>query len=79
VKSYILTAALGREGMLEPMLINCPHIVKRELYVRWAWEVGRHDPESCAINPDDIPIIPANQLSPPVAELLNWKQADRKS
>ena len=45
-------------------------IVKKQLLVRDAWEIGENDIESAVIGKDDTPIIPPNVLSAPVIALL---------
>jgi len=79
VKSYILTAAAMTPQRGFAFVPDCPGLIKRELHVRRAWEIGRNDPDSVAIFVDDTPIIPADQKSPPVTELLLWKRARRRS
>ncbi len=48
--------------------------MKRELYVREAWKIGRNDVDAVAIKEEDEPIIPSGQENPPVLELLRWKR-----
>lgn len=50
-------------------------ILKRELVVRPAWQIGRHDPDGSAIDADDKIIIPEEISAVPVLELLAWKKA----
>ncbi len=52
-------------------------VAKRELHVRNAWEIGRHDPDTAGIMPDDDPIIPPDVESAPVLALLEWKRKRR--
>ncbi|MCY4172044.1 MAG: hypothetical protein OXF08_10690 [Bacteroidetes bacterium] len=49
-------------------------IVKREIGIRNAWEIGRNDPDASAITSDDDPIIPPEKHHPPVRELLKYHQ-----
>jgi hypothetical protein len=49
-------------------------IVKRELIVRPAWQIGRHDPDMCGIKADDKIIIPHGAKDVPVLEVLVWKE-----
>jgi hypothetical protein len=49
-------------------------ILKRELIVRPAWKIGRHDPDVSAINVDDKIIIPAGIDDVPILEAIAWKQ-----
>jgi hypothetical protein len=71
---YVLAPATMRNGSSEPELIRDHYLIKRELHVREAWEIGRHDVDSAAIHEEDTPIIPAGQKNPPVLELLRWKR-----
>ena len=71
---YVLAPAAMRNGSSEPELIRDHYLIKRELHVREAWEIGRHDVDSAAIHEEDSPIIPAGQNNPPVVELLRWKR-----
>jgi SEC-C motif len=52
-------------------------ITKRELFVRRAFEIGRHDPESIAIYPDDKVIIPDGVSDAPVLEVLQRKKQNK--
>ena len=74
-KEYLLLpVALGpdRRSMHPAMSLS---LLKRNLHVRWAWEIGRNDPDSGAIFPDDQPLIPDDLADPPVLKLLEWKRA----
>jgi hypothetical protein len=74
-KEYLLVpVALGpdRSSMLPAVHLS---LVKRELHLRWAWEIGRNDPDAGAIFPDDQPLIPESLDDPPVRDLLEWKRA----
>ena len=53
------------------------YLFKRQLIVRHAWEVGRHDLDSAAIHDNDDPIIPENQPDAPIFTLLNWRRTRR--
>jgi len=77
-KRYTLAAAVATGNILQPEPLDCPSLKRTELFVRHAWEIGRHDPDSVAVFPDDVPIIPADQKNPPVIELLQWKQRQRQ-
>jgi hypothetical protein len=78
VKGYILTAALAQGDPPIPTPIDCPFLIKNDLHVREAWEIGRHDPDGIVVHADDTPIVPSGQRNPPVAELLRWKQSRAK-
>lgn len=67
---YFLMPGILSNGRLE--LIDDDYIAKREINVRYAWEVGRHDPDATGIRADDDLIIPAaHKKDAPVLELLN--------
>jgi hypothetical protein len=72
--SYYLVPAIARRALSESELLMDYYLVKRELHVREAWEIGRHDVDSVAIFADDVPIIPAGQENPPVLSVLRWKR-----
>ena len=50
-------------------------ILKTELIVRNAWEVGINDPDMIGITPEDNPIIPADNHNAPVLEILKKRNA----
>jgi len=78
-KSYFLAAAVAKgerfTSSFVPEPVDSPHLLKHDLYVRDAWEIGRHDPDSMGVFTDDVPIIPEGQTRPPVLELLQWKKS----
>jgi hypothetical protein len=80
--SYFLAPGVVKQEFLTassvPHPIDAPHLMKRELHIRQAWEIGRNDFDSVGILPDDIPVVPENQLNPPVHELLKWKKSKSK-
>lgn len=49
-------------------------ILKHKFNVREAWKIGCHDRDSMAITPKDDVIIPEGEESPPIYELLAWRQ-----
>jgi len=55
------------------------YLVKRELHIREAWEIGRHDVDSAGIHEEDAPIIPEAQKDAPVLELLRWRREQMTS
>ena len=71
---YVLAHALGGDDAQIPMPIFDYAIVKSDLHVREAWEVGRHDLDSVGVLKEDAPIIPATEENPPVRELIEWKR-----
>jgi hypothetical protein len=72
--AYHLIHAIIRHdrGPPEPVWGNC--ILKKELIVRDAWQIGRNDPDMVGISEDDDPIIPTEQANAPVLELLRWRR-----
>lgn len=72
--SYLLVAGTAARGESEPLMMPKTGILKRELHVREAWQIGRNDPDSAAIDPDWMPIIPADRQDAPVLDLLQWKR-----
>jgi hypothetical protein len=71
---YFFAPAFMAALASKPVIIRDHHIIKRELVVREAWQIGRNDPDCVAIHEDLEPIIPVGQESPPVAELIRWKR-----
>jgi hypothetical protein len=78
VKTYSLAPAFVNGPTSIPTIIDCPHFVKRNLSVREAWQIGRHDPDSVAIFSDDDPIIPSGEKVIPVKELLEFKMRQQR-
>lgn len=54
-------------------------LLKREFTVRQAWEIGEHDPDSAAIQPDDDPVIPLGTSDAPILGVLKARQARAKN
>ena len=72
--NYLLAYALEDDvSSLRPILDDA--IVKHDLHVREAWEIGRHDADSVGVVEGDDPIVPATQQNPPVRELIEWKRS----
>jgi hypothetical protein len=74
---YILMPGLFGERGFEAWATKLG-ILKRELIVRPAWQIGEHDPDICGINEDDKIIIPAGVENAPVQAALMRKKK-RKS
>jgi hypothetical protein len=73
VHQYLLLPGQARHnelGAWAPKL----GILKRELIVRPAWQIGRHDPDICGIYADDKIIVPEGATDIPVLEALAWKK-----
>jgi hypothetical protein len=78
-KAYFLAPAVLREGSSEPEPILGKSILKRELNVRQAWEIGRNDIDSPGIQDDDEPVIPDGHSDAPVLDVIQWlKECSRK-
>lgn len=53
-----------------PEKISDIHILKRELVIRDAWEIGLNDQDVVAIHQGDQPVIPDDITEPPVLKVL---------
>ena len=71
---YLLAHAVEDDNSYSIKPIFDDAIVKRQLHVRQAWEVGRHDPDSVGVLTDDDPIIPIDQQNAPVLSLIEWRR-----
>jgi len=71
-KAYYLAPAVLQDGSSEPEPILEKSILKRELNVRQAWEIGRNDIDATGIRDDDEPIIPEGRSDAPVVEVIKW-------
>lgn len=73
---YLLVPVDGGTGSLS--MPNTDYgIEKHELVVREAWQIGEHDVDSMLIHPGDKVIIPEHAANPPVASLLERKDASK--
>jgi hypothetical protein len=72
--AYWLGHCLGALGSPNPELVLDDAILKRELHLRNAWEIGKNDLDGIGVLPTDDPVIPADHPDAPVLELLRWKQ-----
>ena len=45
-------------------------IEKVDLLVRAAWTIGENDPDGCALDLDDPPVVPLGQVNPPVLKAM---------
>jgi len=70
---YVAPAVIGHGGQY-PERIGEFQILKREVIVREAWEIGRNDPDSAGVLPQDDPIIPDGVSTAPVQDLLELKR-----
>jgi hypothetical protein len=75
---YVLAYAVLDEASGVPTLAMEHGIAKREINLREAWEIGRHDPDVPGVFPGDDPIIPQeHEKDAPVLALLRWKKDQR--
>ena len=78
LKAFLEQYAVTGEYVLVPSLFTPSafptplrgHLRKRELHVRYAWEIGTDDFDASAIAPDDDPFIPPGQENVPIHDLL---------
>jgi hypothetical protein len=70
---FLLVPAHFPSRQSQPEELMQYSLCKYELEVREAWEIGEHDPDIMVLDPDDPPVIPANQINAPVLMALAWK------
>ncbi len=70
---FVAPAVVGGNGQF-PEPIGAFSILKRELIVREAWEIGLNDLDRPGIQPGDQPTIPDGVNNAPVKELLESKR-----
>jgi len=79
-KAFFLAPAVLRDDSAEPEPIFEKCILKRELNVRQAWEIGRNDIDSPGIRDDDELIIPEGHRDAPVLDVIQWlKECSRST
>jgi hypothetical protein len=71
--SYVLNYGFSYQGHMVMPPVN--QLLKKELIVRQAWEIGRHDLDSAGIREEDDPIIPESEPDAPIFSLLNWRRS----
>ena len=71
MKSFYLAPAICQNDSREPEPLE-NGILKHELIVKNAWEMGRNDIDVCGMRADDDPIIPEGQQQAPILEALEW-------
>ncbi|WP_417748713.1 hypothetical protein [Rosistilla oblonga] len=76
--AYFVAPAIVDDSGQYPESIGDFSILKRELIVKEAWEVGRNDFDSVGILADDKPAIPTDVGNPPVHDLLKWKRSNER-
>jgi hypothetical protein len=72
---YALAHAILPDRTAAPDLRMKDYIVKRDLHVRQAWEIGPNDIDAMGVTEDDHPVIPGERLNAPVLELLRWRRS----
>lgn len=71
--SYLLSYGFPYNGY---MVMTGEHVLlKQQLVVRQAWEIGRHDLDTAGIREEDDPIIPEGRTDAPIFTLLNWRRS----
>lgn len=71
-KKYLLCPAIvDTNGKVKLLRDKC--ILKKELHIREAWQIGINDLDSAVIKKDDNPIIPDKEKNAPILELLKKK------
>ncbi|GEM_PF-3834628 len=76
-KEFLL--APGKLRGAQPDISFEDAILKSDLVVKWAYEIGRNDLDGVAIRYDDDVYIPSGLTSPPIVELLAWMQDHKQS
>jgi len=72
---YVLAYAVINEATGVPSLRIGEGLAKREIGIREAWEIGRHDSDGVGVFPGDNPVVPTEHVSDaPVLELLAFKR-----
>jgi hypothetical protein len=79
VGEFILTPSVVVPASGEPDFRSHRYLLKKNLHVRWAWEIDENDIDSVAIRPTDDPIVPASVQDPPVVKLLKRMRVAGKS
>ncbi|WP_138511596.1 ATP-binding protein [Maricaulis alexandrii] len=72
---YWLVPAIVSEQSSEPDILFDLAILKQKVVFRHAWEIGDNDPDLVAISLDDDPIIPDDEVDPPVLKALKRKRS----
>lgn len=67
---YILTPGYIAQDSSSPDFFWELGIMKRQISIRPAWQIGEHDFDICGIQPDDKIIIPEDVKDPPVVAAL---------
>jgi hypothetical protein len=70
--SFLLVPGLFRGASAPPELFYDHGILKRDIRVRDAWQIGPNDPDAVALRNGDDPIIPGGEHDAPVVRALKW-------
>ncbi|WP_020167399.1 MULTISPECIES: hypothetical protein [Methylotenera] len=71
---FCLIPAVFILGSSEPKVIRDLFIFKKALTIKPAWQIGENDEDSCVLQLDDDPIIPAGETAPPVLKALERRR-----
>ncbi len=71
---FLAPAWMSKDGQLlgEPSFELS--ILKRDIFIRQAWNIGENDPDISCLNETDEPIVPANVIDPPFIKALRKKR-----
>ncbi|MBH8578235.1 hypothetical protein I8752_35890 [Nostocaceae cyanobacterium CENA369] len=67
---YILTPGCVSQDGSSANFFTELGILKKQIFIRPAWQIGEHDFDVCGIQPDDKVIIPEDVKDPPVVSAL---------
>lgn len=73
--AFYLMPAIAVDGEA-PKLLTELSILKRDLIIKHAWEIGRHDQDSAAIRDPERIIIPDGIENPPCLELVKFRNEE---
>jgi hypothetical protein len=76
---YYLAPAVMRTSASAPQLLPDVSILKRDVVIRSAWEIGVNDPDISALRHEDEPLVPDGVENPPVREALEWLRSKRRT
>ncbi|MEX2598585.1 MAG: hypothetical protein WD533_02905 [Dehalococcoidia bacterium] len=74
IGAYFLAPSAQPDDSQSPTLISGTYILKQELNVRDAWEIGPNDLDLVGIAPDDDPIIPEGKQDVPLLQALRERK-----
>lgn len=77
--SFLLAPAHFVDASTPPKFFTELAVKKKEVIVREAWQVGEHDPDSCALQADDSPIIPSGVTDAPVLRAMERIRQRRRN